>query len=331
MKAMCRSVLLPLLLALVPLPGLAGRSTTEVNVNVDFTEAGRKLTPPTRDHPTYYLPLVGGYGERGEVVAGEKVPPPSPVLHELARTLANNGYLVAGTQTPVPTVLLTFSWGSMKPKIESFGDSQVFLNQKEMVALVGGQSVRNLDLASAAGAASLLHVFPLPAGVPEGELPSGDFVLASPLAGWRSKQWPLERYATIAGRLQRELGMPLVLNVPPATELPRVDGVWPHQSSLAGLIHATRRARAVVGVDSGPLHLAAALARPGVAIYGPTDPARNGPYGGSLRVLRSAGAATTYKRAAEIAPSMLDISAGEVFEHLRNAVASAVSSQESPP
>ena len=57
---------------------------------------------------------------------------------------------------------------------------------------------------------------------------------------------------------------------------------FPHASGLPGLIHATRRALAVVGVDSGPLHLAAALGKPGDAIFGPTDPARNGPYGDSL-------------------------------------------------
>src|ERR1051325_4177446 len=48
---------------------------------------------------------------------------------------------------------------------------------------------RNLDLASTAGAANMMRTFPLPAGCPEGDLPSGDFVLASPLAGWRAKQW----------------------------------------------------------------------------------------------------------------------------------------------
>ena len=58
---------------------------------------------------------------------------------------------------------------------------------------------RNLDLAAAAGASSALHAFPLPPGRPEGDLPDGDFVLASPLAGWRSKQWPLEHYRR-AGR-----------------------------------------------------------------------------------------------------------------------------------
>ena len=58
---------------------------------------------------------------------------------------------------------------------------------------------RNLDLAAAAGASNILRTFPLPPGEQQANLPDGDFVLASPLAGWGAKQWPLEYYAT-AGR-----------------------------------------------------------------------------------------------------------------------------------
>ena len=95
----------------------------------------------------------------------------------------------------------------------------------------------------------LLRVFPLPPGAPEGDLPPGDFVLASPLAGWRSKQWPAEHYATLAARLRREWNIPLVLNSGcRGTEI----GAVAHVSGLPGLIDATRRAAAVVGVDSGP-------------------------------------------------------------------------------
>ena len=176
---------------------------------------------------------------------------------------------------------------------------------------------RNLDLAAAAGASNTLRTFPLPAGRPEGDLPAGDFVLASPLAGWRSKQWPIESYGSLAERLRRELNIPLVLNGPPGSSFPQAADALTHQSSLSGLIYATRRAGAVLGVDSGPLHLAAALGKPGVAIFGPTDPARNGPYGDSLRVLRAAGASTTYKRGASIDRSMQQISPDEVFEALR--------------
>ena len=70
---------------------------------------------------------------------------------------------------------------------------------------------RNLELASAAGASSLLHTFSLPEGSAEGKLPEGKFVLTSPLAGWGSKQWPVEFYQELAGRLD----VPLVVNGPP--------------------------------------------------------------------------------------------------------------------
>jgi heptosyltransferase-1 len=177
---------------------------------------------------------------------------------------------------------------------------------------------RNLDLARAAGASSVLRTFPLPPGKPEHPLPEGDFVLACPLAGWASKQWPLESYTGLARRLKRDLGVALVVNGPPSSAgvLARIEGAHTHISGIAGLIDATRRAAAVLGVDSGPLHLAAALEKPGVAIFGPTDPARNGPYGDSLEVLRSPRASTSYKRLAAIDASMRDVAPDDVFTAL---------------
>ena len=95
---------------------------------------------------------------------------------------------------------------------------------------------RNLDLAAAAGASNILRTFPLPPGERQAKLPEGDFVLASPLAGWGAKQWPLEHYAKLAERLRRECGMPLVLDAPYPLH---VQGAETHVSTLAGLIYAT--------------------------------------------------------------------------------------------
>lgn len=172
---------------------------------------------------------------------------------------------------------------------------------------------RNLELASAAGATSLSKAFSLPPGEREGDIPDSEFVLASPLAGWKAKQWPLEYYEALGKRLMTELGLPLVLNGPERIETP---STCSHVSSILGLIHVTRRAAAVIGVDSGPLHMAAAIQKPGVAIFGPTDPARNGPYGGTITVLRDRGASTTYKRGDSIDSSMRAISVGQVFDSL---------------
>jgi heptosyltransferase-1 len=163
---------------------------------------------------------------------------------------------------------------------------------------------QNMEIAGVDGP----REFWLPPGRPEGSLPPGAFVLASPSAGWPAKEWPRHRYVELRQMLAGR-NIPLVLNGPPRSGLD-------HESSIAGLIDATRRARAVVGVDSGPLHIAAALGKLGVAVFGPTDPARNGPYGGTMRVLRSGNAITTYQRAAHTDPSMESISAREVFEAL---------------
>lgn len=179
---------------------------------------------------------------------------------------------------------------------------------------------RNLDLAEAAGASNILRTFPLPPGKQECALPEGDFVLASPLAGWGAKQWPLEFYSQLAERLRRECGIPLVIDAPYPLH---VAGAQTHVSSLHGLIHATRKAIAVVGVDSGPLHLAAALGKPGVAVYGPTDPARHGPYGGTITVLRTQGAVTTYRRSSAPDTTMREIPPDQVFATLEPILAAA--------
>lgn len=172
-----------------------------------------------------------------------------------------------------------------------------------------------IDLAAGAGAAQRSHSFPLPAGRPEDRLPAGPFALASPLAGWTSKQWPLEHYARLALMLKDRLGLPLVLNGIPGT-VPDVPNTLKHETSIAGLIDATRRASVIIGVDSGPVHLAAAMGRSGVAIYGPTDPDRNGPYGGDFQVFRQPGTRTTHRRGSTVDPSMAAISPEQIFEAL---------------
>ena len=183
---------------------------------------------------------------------------------------------------------------------------------------------QNLDLAAAVGADSGPLIFPLPPGQPGRRLPRGEFVLAAPVAGWTSKQWPPKYYAELARLLWEDRGIPLLLDCAPR-DRPCIESICAaaptgsciaHASSLDELIAATRRARAVVGVDSGPLHLAAALKAPGVAIYGQTDPARNGPYGGSFRVLRAPGAVTSHKRGPAIHSSMRQIRPEQVGDAL---------------
>lgn len=181
--------------------------------------------------------------------------------------------------------------------------------------------LRNLELAAALGVPQIQADVPAPAGFPEGHLPDVPYVLAAPFAGWASKQWPIERYIEIGQRLWLTRRMKLVLNVMPSAQLPDSEYLVRHSSGIDGLIHATRNATAVIGVDSGPLHLAALMHKPGVALFGPTDPARNGPHGGTIRTLRAAGVETTYKRGDAIAPSMLALDTDRVWNTLQEVLA----------
>ena len=183
---------------------------------------------------------------------------------------------------------------------------------------------RNVQLAQAAGASVISYEAWIPAGKSEGALPSNPFVLACPSAGWPGKEWPLENYELLGRHLAGE-GLTLVANVPlhRVHELRKFKNVQLHSSGLSGLIAATRAARAIVGLDSGPLHLAAALRKPGVALFGPTDPLRTGPFGGTMEVLRTDDGETTYKRHSKVHASMQSIRVEKVLELLRTSIAAS--------
>jgi heptosyltransferase I len=73
-----------------------------------------------------------------------------------------------------------------------------------------------------------------------------------------------------------------------------------------------RRARLFIGGDTGPMHLAAALRVPIVALFGPTDPARNGPYRTPSIVLRHPMSTTSLSHRMEPDRGLLAITTGEV-------------------
>src|SRR5215472_11698920 len=93
------------------------------------------------------------------------------------------------------------------------------------------------------------------------------------------------------------------------------------KTSISELIALTRRAKLFVGGDTGPLHLAAGLKIPVVAIFGPTDPARNGPYGTESIVLRNPSSLTTHARNPNPDEAMLDIGVATVVEAGRSLLA----------
>lgn len=187
---------------------------------------------------------------------------------------------------------------------------------------------RNTSLADAIGArVTPQQLFPLPLDPlaerwAEDELAKRgvtQFALLNPGAGWGSKCWPLERFGELAGVLATH-GIRSLVNFGPGEEA-LVESVERASAgaatrvtcSLSELIALSRRATLFVGGDTGPLHLAVALGVPAVALFGPTDPARNGPHGGRAIVVRSPDSITTYKRSPNHETGLSSISVKEVL------------------
>jgi heptosyltransferase-1 len=139
------------------------------------------------------------------------------------------------------------------------------------------------------------------------------FVLMNPGAGWGAKQWPAERYGEVALRLA-EYDLGSLINFGPgerilaqAVEVTSKGTADAISCSLAQLIALTKRASLFIGGDTGPMHLAAALGVPVVGLFGPTNPARNGPYGTCSAVLRSESSITSHSRRRKPDPGLLTI------------------------
>lgn len=153
------------------------------------------------------------------------------------------------------------------------------------------------------------------------------FAILTPGAGWGAKRWPPGRYGEVARELV-SLGLRSIVNCGPgeqelakAVERESGGAAKAFECTVSELIALTRRASLFVGGDTGPLHLAAALRVPVVAIFGPTDPARNGPFGTRTVVLRSPESYTTHARNIRPDEGMLEISVAAVVDAARTLLA----------
>jgi heptosyltransferase I len=199
-------------------------------------------------------------------------------------------------------------------RVETIG-AHVIEQDVELAAAIAGDDLKPVAPwlpVDPAAEAWVDHFLPRPSKNPP--------VLINPGAGWGAKRWPVESYAAVArGLLER--GLRVLVNAGPGEE-PLAEAIAnatgcsaePVVPTLAQLIALTRRIALCVAGDTGPLHLACALGRPVVGIYGPTDPSRNGPFGTRFRVLRSPESRSDHTRHAEPEAGLMTIQPEDVLK-----------------
>ena len=145
---------------------------------------------------------------------------------------------------------------------------------------------------------------------------TANYWVALPGGGWAGKLWPAERYGELCLAVEQRLGLRALLIGGPGEEkladaaISAAKAAAPIRfpTTLAELMAVLAEARFVVGGDTGPLHLAAALGVPVVGLYGPTDPEQTGPYTRKAIVVRNAQPEeTSYRFSASPSRAMLSI------------------------
>jgi lipopolysaccharide heptosyltransferase II len=113
--------------------------------------------------------------------------------------------------------------------------------------------------------------------VPEGKR----FAVLMPGTNWATKRWPVEHFAACVEPLRERYGLETIIagspaDSPLAEKIPGLNLCG--KTTLRQLVALLERASLVIANDSGPMHVAAALGRPLVTPFGPTNPVRTGPY-----------------------------------------------------
>jgi ADP-heptose:LPS heptosyltransferase len=152
------------------------------------------------------------------------------------------------------------------------------------------------------------------------------FMVVNPVALWETKLWEDAKFAGLCDRITEELKTKVIftggsssgmiehiqsLMVSPSVNLGG-------QTTLKELAYLYKSASLVITPDSGPMHIAAAVGTPVVALFGPTDPSRTGPYGeGHVVVRKEMPCSPCFLKKCSTNRCMKEITVGEVFHEVK--------------
>lgn len=161
----------------------------------------------------------------------------------------------------------------------------------------------------------------------ENGLQPNEFFAINIGGGWSIKRWPVDKFIDLCGMIRERLRRRVVVLYGPSEEkeasrISRASGeVFAPRTSLKEMGGILRLSRALVTNDSGPMHIAAALDVPTLAIFGPTTPRLQGPYGNVSEIVRNGeldclGCNLTRCTIGNLCMQELEVET--VFEHLQS-------------
>jgi lipopolysaccharide heptosyltransferase I len=160
-----------------------------------------------------------------------------------------------------------------------------------------------------------------------GRVGGDGYALLNPGAAWPNKRWPAERFGALAASMHKTNGLRSVVLWGPGEEalanavVDASDGaaVLSPPTTIVDLFVAAAEARLLVSGDTGPLHIAAAVGTPVVALFGPTHSERNGPWStDDITISRTDRCSCLYKRKCRTnTPCIEDIGVDEVIDAVR--------------
>jgi 3-deoxy-D-manno-octulosonic-acid transferase/heptosyltransferase-1 len=151
------------------------------------------------------------------------------------------------------------------------------------------------------------------------------FVAVSPVALWDTKLWADEKFAALCDRVSEELKVSVVFTGSERGKLEQIQSLMKTPSvnlggetTLRDLAYLYQRSALLITTDSGPMHIAAAVGTPVIALFGPTDPLRTGPYGkGHLVIRRELSCSPCFLKKCNSMKCMSDITVDEVFHTVK--------------
>ena len=151
------------------------------------------------------------------------------------------------------------------------------------------------------------------------------YVTISPVALWETKLWEDEKFAHLCDLITEEQKVKVVFTGSDRGKLERIQSLMKSSSinlggktTLRDLAYLYQLASLLITTDSGPMHIAAAVGTPVIALFGPTDPLRTGPYGKGHGVMRKElPCSPCFLKKCDSKKCMRDITVEEVFQAVK--------------